>query len=110
VSEFENRDVFNYKVLKNLYILGFAKPSTNIFRYSFLQISIFNFLWIEIIIILTLHVLGIKSQGRLSAVNGNIRKISEKNYILQFNLSREDELTPVEEEVSRLADEMRKKK
>lgn len=110
VSEFENRDVFNYKVLKNLYLLGFAKPNANIFRYSFLQIGIFNLLVISIIILLTLHVLWLKFQDRLSAVNANIRKISEKDYILKFNLSREDELTPTEEEVSKLADEMRKKK
>ena len=110
VSRFEDRNVFNYKVLKNLYMLGFAKPKSNIFMASFIQIGIFNFLAISIIILLTLHVIYLHFQARLAGVNANIRKVSQKDYQLKFDLAKDDELSPAEEEVARLADELRKKK
>ncbi len=110
LSQFENRNVFNYKVLKNLYMLGFTKPRANAFLYTFIEIGIFNFFAISIIILLALHILYLKFQQRLVAINGNIRKVSQKDYSLRFDLSTNDELSTTEEEVARLADELRKKK
>lgn len=106
----EDKNVFSFKVLKNLYMLGEAKPQANIFFYSFLQIGIFNFLAITIILLVAFQVLYSHFIKRLAQVNDNIHKLSEKDYHLKFNLSLDDELSSTEEEVSRLADELRKNK
>jgi len=109
LSHFENKDVLNYKVLRNLSMLAFVKPHANIFSKAFIQIGVFNLITISIITLLILNVLFTKFQGRITAVNVNIRKVSHKDYHLQFDLSANDELSPTEEEVSLLADRLRKK-
>lgn len=110
ISRFEDNDVFNYKVLKNLYMLGFVYPNSHAFNSAFIQIGIINFLAISIIIIIALTILYQQIQTRLASVHANIRKVAKKDYQLQFDLSKEDELSDTEEEVSRLADELRKSK
>lgn len=109
LSHFENKDVYNYKVLQTLSMLAFVKPQANLFSKSFVQIGVFNFIFISIIILLILNVLYQGFRSRLAAVNMNIRKISHKDYHLNFDLSKNDELSSTEEEISRLADHLRKK-
>jgi hypothetical protein len=107
-SIFEDKDVYNYKILKNLYMLGFVKTHSNVFTSSFLEIGLVNVIAISMIILIALVILYQHFQRRIETVNNNIKKVSKKNYQLQFNLSLSDELSDTEEEVSRLADELRK--
>jgi signal transduction histidine kinase len=67
-----------------------------------------NVIAISMIILIALVILYQHFQRRIETVNNNIKKVSKKNYQLQFNLSLSDELSDTEEEVSRLADELRK--
>jgi hypothetical protein len=110
ISRFEENDVFNYKILKNLYMFGFAKQKSNEFLGSFIEISVVNFFALGMIIVVFLTVLFQQLHRRLDSINSNITKVSKKNYQLQFDLSIMDEFSDTEEEVSRLADELRKNK
>lgn len=107
-NHFENQDTFHYKVLKNLYMLAFVKPRTNVFVASFLQIGIFNFIAISLIILITLMVFYQKFQLRIEGLNSNLQKIADKNYQLRFDLSKTDEMSSVEEHIAQLADRRRK--
>jgi hypothetical protein len=107
-SLFEDKEVYSYKILKNLHMLGFVKPDSNIFKASFLQISFVNFIAISLIILIALTILYQHFQRRVTALNTNIKRVLKKDYQLQFNLSASDELTDTEEEIAKLADELRK--
>lgn len=108
--QYADQDVFNYKILKSLYVLAFTQAKENVFMASFVQIGIFNLLAIAGIILIALGVLYQHFQTRLQSVNANLKNVSQKNYHLQFDLSTQDELSSTEEEISRLADELRKSK
>jgi len=108
--EFHEKNVFNSKVLKNLYMLGFVKSDSKMFANSFIQIAIVNSIAIGLVIIIAFKILYQQFSERIQAVNKNIQRVGKKEYNLQFDLSISDELSETEEEVSRLADEARKSK
>ncbi len=108
--EYKNKNVFTYKILKNLYMIGFAETKTRSLAVSVLQIGIFNLLILSLTIIIGFTALFRKFSERINFINFSINKIAYKDYQLQFDLSKQDELSPIEEELLRLADEQRRKK
>ena len=107
---FEKRDVFSYKFLKNTYMMAFVRPRSNTFLSAFIQITSVNFVILLLMLLVGFSVIYRNFTKRITNVNSNIRKVSNKDYHLNFDLSKEDELSSVEEEVSRLADELRRNK
>jgi hypothetical protein len=107
---YNGKDFFIYKVFKNLYMVGLSEPQSRMVASSVLQISIFNFIVLLFIILIGFTTLFKQVRLRLESVNANIQKIAQKDYQLQFDLSNQDELTDIEEELLRLIDETRKNK
>lgn len=104
-----DHDVLSYKVLKNLYIVAIANSGSTVFTSSIVEISVFSFIVSLLIATICFSALWRQFLTRRSAINSNIVKVSKMDFQLRFDLSTNDELSSIEEEISRLADKLRKK-